>query len=256
MAKIRLLPFLMRSGKFKDSHEIEKLIQEGRIRVNHRVVHSKLFEFRPVNHTVYIDNKPVATREEQLYFMFHKPEGVVCQKNDAMGRPSVWDYLKKHSKLSESEIQALATVGRLDLGTSGLILLTTDGELVNKVAQPASGIEKEYHVVADGSVGEDLVERLRKGVDIPVEVEGKTETVKTKPCTVTVVSRNAKETALRIVLKEGKKRQVRMMMRAVGHPVITLRRERVGGVSLGALELGGLRKFAKEELTSLLFSCE
>jgi 23S rRNA pseudouridine2605 synthase len=135
-------------------------------------------------------------------------------------------------------------VGRLDKETTGLILLTNDGDWANCVTHPRYGIEKEYAVLVRGHPGEDVLARLREGVELP-------DGTRTAPAQVWQMGGTASETWLRLVVIEGKKRQIRLMLVAVGHPVIALRRVRVGRIELGQLGEGRWRYLTEQEVESV-----
>jgi pseudouridine synthase len=246
--KVKITPFLLRTGLYNDSHEITALIKDGKVRVGDRIVHTTGFEFRPSTEHVFVDGKPVEPRKEQHYYMFNKPIGVICQKNDAKGRPTVWDWLKKNSPLEENVIQALVTVGRLDINTEGLLLLTTDGELVNKVIQPEFKIPKEYHCIVKGEVEEEMLEPIRKGMKVSIKTPEGRENVNTLPAQATLIQKGPTKSTLSISIIEGKKRQVRAMLEAIGHPALQLRREKIGKLELGNLKTGTVRRLSKEEV--------
>ncbi len=249
--KIRILSYLLSTGKFKDSNDLTKVIQDNRVRVGDRVVHSLNFEFRPSTETVFVDNHKV-TPLEHSYYLFHKPIGIISQKNDAEGRLSVWDFLAKNAILPPAKVNALVTIGRLDIDTQGLLLITTDRNFVNKISNPSSKIEKEYYVVADGVVSDASLERLRSGVRLSVKVHNKRKTITTLPAQVRLLKRSSNKTELSIVITEGKKRQVRAMLFAVGHKVTFLQRTRIGHFLLGKIPVGQISPVSHADFMKLL----
>lgn len=214
----------------------EELIREGRVAVNGEIVQEMGVTVSP-DDEVRVDNKPI--RQAKLYtLVLNKPRGVVTTLSDPQGRPTIRKWLPDYG------VQ-LKPVGRLDMDTEGLLLVTNDGELANRLAHPRYGIEKEYLAVVRGVPSENSLERLRHGVVI--------EGGKTAPASVEMLraERDQPNRALRIVLHEGRKRQVRQMCAAVGHPVISLKRVRVGPLFLKGLRPGECKLLGKKEVDQL-----
>jgi 23S rRNA pseudouridine2605 synthase len=214
----------------------EKLILEGRVSVDGRIVMQMGVKVDP-DSTIAVDGQPIAT--PKLYTVaLYKPAGVVTTLSDPQGRPTIVKYLPDYGC-------QLKPVGRLDMDTSGLLLVTNDGEMANRIAHPRHGIEKEYQAIVRGIPDETALNHLRKGVF----VEGR----KTAPAKVFLgrVEERAGTTMLKIILHEGRKRQVRLMCEAVGHPVITLKRVRVGSLVLKGMRAGEARLLSKVEVDKL-----
>ncbi len=249
--KTRILPYLLRSGRFSDSGAVKKALSEGKVKVGDRVVTSPSFEFRPSTHTVSMNGKKITARVEQITIMLHKPEGVICQKNDREGRRNVWQWLMKHSPLKPEEVRGLATVGRLDIGTRGLLLLTSDGDFVNRINQPKVKIPKKYAVHAEGYLSDASIRNLQSGVRIPLKQGGKRVHYQTLPARVGLRSRDKDGSRFIVTIVEGKKRQVRLMCAAVGNPVVDLQRVAVGGLSLGRLKEGEMRLLSEKDICAL-----
>ena len=251
--KIRMFPFLFRTGKFKDGNEVMRLIKDGKVKVDDRVIINPIFEFRPNTKSVYINGKKIEGQKEELYFIFNKPQGVICQKNDPKGRPSIWDWLKSHSDLKEEEINSLVSVGRIDINTEGLLILTNDSSIVNHVLQPKNHIEKEYYAIVKDFLSDKAVSQLEEGIDIIVGYKGKKKKIHALPAKVRILSRNQSKSEIMLEICEGKRRQVREMLNAVGNPVTFLRRERIGKILLEDLKVGKIKNISKEEIQNLLF---
>jgi len=173
------------------------------------------------------------------YLVMNKPVGHVTTMRDPQGRPTVTKFLPKLDA-------TLKPVGRLDMDTEGLLLFTNDGEFANRLTHPRFGVEKEYLANVSGIVDPEALDKLRKGVYI--------EGGKTAPAKAAVVhaEEKADRTTLRLVIHEGRKRQVRQMCEAVGHPVITLKRVRIGPVVLRGMARGECRMLGKQEVEALL----
>ena len=185
---------------------------------------------------VELDGEPVVLPESHTYVILNKPPGYVVTMSDPQGRPTVGDLL--------SDLGAkVVPVGRLDAPTEGLLILTDDGDVAHRVAHPSFEIDKVYEVVAIGALSESDAARLSGGI----ELDGRT----TAPAEVRVLSTERNVSTVLITIHEGRKRQVRRMFEAIGHPVKRLRRVRIGPVELGDLRSGRWRRLTGEEVSSL-----
>lgn len=214
----------------------EKLILEGRVEVNGQIVVELGYKVAPEDN-VRVDG--VGLRSTKTYtVVINKPLGVVTTLSDPQGRPTIVRYLPDYG------VQ-LKPVGRLDMDTEGLIVCTNDGELAHRLAHPKYGVEKEYQAVVLGIPTEEELETIRTGVYI----EGK----KTFPAKVEVIHAEPKSntTGLRIIIHEGRKRQVRLMCEAVGHPVKSLKRVRYGPLRIKGMRSGEARLMGKKEVDEL-----
>jgi 23S rRNA pseudouridine2605 synthase len=214
----------------------ERLIQDGRVAVNGEIVRELGAKVRPED-TVLVDG--VAIQVERLVtVILNKPTGVVTTLSDPQRRPTIVKFLPELGV-------TLKPIGRLDMDTEGLLLATSDGELAQRLAHPRYGIEKEYQVIVNGIPDDRALERLRTGV----HVEGRM----TLPARVEVIHAEPKTqtTGLRIILKEGRKRQVRIMCDTVGHPVKSLKRVRLGPFQVRGMRPGEARVLGKAEVDDL-----
>jgi 23S rRNA pseudouridine2605 synthase len=214
----------------------EKLILEGRVTVNGEIVAELGFKVGP-DDVVRVDEQPIRTARHYTVLL-NKPAGVVTTLSDPQGRPTVVKYLPDFG------VQ-LKPVGRLDMDTEGLLLVTNDGELANRLAHPRYGVEKEYQAIVKGLPSEEALEWLRNGVFF----EGR----KSAPAKVEVIHAEPKTqtTGLRITIHEGRKRQVRLMCEVVGHPVISLKRLRYGPLRVKGMRVGEARLLGKKEVDDL-----
>jgi 23S rRNA pseudouridine2605 synthase len=193
----------------------------------------------PEGASVALDGRPVAP-ETHAYVLLHKPPGVVTTVRDTHGRRTVVDLVGAESRLFP--------VGRLDADTTGLLLLTNDGELAARLTHPRHGVEKTYEATVRGAVGAEAVRALAAGI----ELDGR----RTAPARVRVLRASGKQSVLEIVLHEGRKRQVRRMCEAVGHPVLSLHRSAYAGLRLGALAAGASRPLRPAEVELLRSAAE
>jgi 23S rRNA pseudouridine2605 synthase len=186
---------------------------------------------------VTVDGRRVEPAQGHQYLVLHKPAGVVVTARDPQGRPTVLDLVR------EAGAGRLFPVGRLDAGTTGLLLLTDDGELANRLAHPRHKVAKEYVALVAGVPGERDLRALRSGVVL--------EDGPTLPAEVELLGTARGLSRVRLVIREGRNRQVRRMLEAVGHPVRELTRTGFGPLRLGRLRPGGWRRLRPPELAAL-----
>jgi pseudouridine synthase len=185
---------------------------------------------------VAVDGRPVEPATTLTYLMMNKPAGVLTSVGDDRGRPTVVDGLPPGQP-------RLFPVGRLDVDSRGLLLLTDDGELAVRLMHPRYHVEKEYRVVISGRPDPDALRRLAEGMVVKGE--------RFQPANVRVLDGDAERTRLAMVLREGRKREVRRLWQALGHRVVDLQRTRVDGLQLGDLDEGAVRSLRPEEVARL-----
>jgi 23S rRNA pseudouridine2605 synthase len=228
---VRLAKYLAHAG-VASRRAAEELIRAGRVRVGEEVV---LNPARDVgdDSAVTLDGRPLAGPEPRVVYALHKPLGVVSTARDPHGRPTVVE-------LVPSPGVRLYPVGRLDADSSGLLLLTNDGELANRLTHPRHGVPKTYRArLGGGPVGERALNALRRGVEL--------EDGPTAPARV----RRVRGNVIELTLAEGRNRQVRRMCEAVGHPVLALARVRFGPLRLAGLAPGAHRRLSATEVEKL-----
>jgi 23S rRNA pseudouridine2605 synthase len=233
---MRLAKYIAHAG-VASRRAAEELIDEGRVRVEGHVVRNPAEQVEP-GISVTVDGRPVGEAEARVAYILHKPVGVLSTARDPFGRPTVLELLEPGSL-------RLYPVGRLDADSSGLILLTNDGELANRLTHPRYEVSKTYRVLVDGGpVAEDVLRELRTGVRL--------EDGPTAPAQVRRLQRGAGGAErLEVTIREGRNRQVRRMCEAVGHPVLALQRVSFGPLSLGELAPGESRRLGEDELKQL-----
>lgn len=233
MEEIRINKYLASLG-IGSRREIDKLIEEGKIKVNGEVISAGIKVTD--NDTIEVKGKKITKEtEKKVYYMLNKPLEVLSSAKDDRGRKTVVDIIKCKERVFP--------IGRLDYNTTGLILLTNDGELFNRVIHPRSEVYKEYYVKVLGEIKDSSIKTLEDGVELEDGV--------TLPAYVKVLSRERGKSELIISIREGRNRQVRRMMDAVKHPVVILRRERIGKLSLGKLKIGEYRELTESEVKYL-----
>ena len=238
----RLSRFLAHAGIASRRHA-EELIAAGRVQVTGVTVVTQGTRINPDTDIVLVDSKPVRTASKQVYLMLHKPIGYVSTAYDPQGRPTVLDLLP-------AELRAVRVypVGRLDIDTGGLLLLTNDGDFALHLTHPHYSIQKHYQALVQGCPSESSLIALRSGVTI---TEDKGRSHKTAPAQVSLLRKAGTNCWLSLTIHEGRKRQVRRMLAAVGHPVLELSRVGIGPLSLGDVPAGKWRHLTNEEVKSL-----
>ncbi len=238
----RLSRFLARAG-IASRRRAEELIAAGRVQVNGVRVTAQGTRINPDTDLVLVDNKPVRAITKHVYLLLHKPVGYVSTAYDPHGRPTVLDLLPP-------ELRALRVypVGRLDIDTSGLLLLTNDGDFALHVTHPRYSMQKHYQALVKGCPSESSLQALRNGLTI-VEDQGRTHI--TAPAGIRVLRKEGSDCWLSLTIHEGRKRQVRRMLAAAGHPVLELSRVRIGPVELKDLPAAKWRYLTEDEVHSL-----
>jgi len=214
----------------------EEYIRQGRVRVDGRLVTRLGTRVDPESSEILFDDKPVRPLHRFLYLLLHKPPGYVSTLSDPQGRPIVTDLLP------DIETRVFP-VGRLDVDSEGALLMTNDGPLTNLILHPRYGVRKTYRIKVTGVPRPEILDRLRQGIPL----EGR----RTLPATIRLLSRQGGTSSLEVILHEGRKRQVRKMFAAVGHPVLRLRRTAYGRLGLGDLRPGQYRFLGKKEIKKI-----
>jgi 23S rRNA pseudouridine2605 synthase len=235
MAQERLQKVIAQSG-YTSRRKAEKLIVEGQVKVNNKVVTTLGTKVGP-NDEVEVEGIPLE-KEEPVYYMLYKPRGVISSVEDDKGRKTVLDFFPEVE-------ERIYPIGRLDYNSSGLILLTNDGEFANMLMHPSFGIEKVYVAKLEGIPSKKELHQLRKGV----KSEG--ETLKAERYQVLSEDRKKNTMILELTLIEGKNRHVRRMMEQIGYPVQKLKRERYGMLNLEGLNSGETRALTPKEVKQL-----
>ncbi len=233
---MRLQKFLARGG-VASRRASEKLILTGRVLVNGQVVTELGTKVNPYEDEVFVDGKKVAVKRDDVVLMLYKPAGYLTSMKDDRGRPCVAQLVPVDA------YPGLFPVGRLDFDTTGLLLFTTDGELGNALLHPSFHVDKQYHALVQGHPSKEALATLRKGVRLEDGI--------TAPARVSVLKQQKTSTLLSLTIHEGKKRQVKRMCEAVGHPVIRLHRAQFGPLSLEGLAEGSYRLLSDEEVAKL-----
>lgn len=229
---MRVNKFLAAAG-VASRRDSDKLISDGKVTVNGKiaVVGQEVGE----GDEVFVDSKKVEIKKNE-YYILNKPKGYICSVSDEKGRKTVLDLMPQN-------VGRIYPVGRLDYDSEGLIILTTDGELAQKLTHPSNEIPKTYLVKIEGTLKESDLNPIRSGI----EIEGYV----TKKCKAHIVETNKFYTKIHITLTEGKNREIRKMFAAIGKEVSLLKRIKVGEITLRGLDRGAFRKLSEREVAYL-----
>lgn len=228
---MRINKYIANAG-IASRRKADELIKAGKVKVNGKVMSQPGYDVADSDE-VLVEGKPVQSTENKVYYAMNKPLGVITSVNDDRGRMTVVDIM------SDVE-ERVFPVGRLDYNTSGLLLLTNDGDFANRIMHPGRRVDKTYRVRVAGNISKIKISVLRAGVRL-----GK---FKTAPARVDVITWNRHSMILEVTIHEGKNRQIRRMFEAVGYPVQELERISIGNMKLGHLKPGQYRKLSKREL--------
>lgn len=232
---MRLQKYLAEAG-VASRRAAEKLILDGRVTVNGET--AELGMSVEEGDEVEVDGSPVQPEDEQVVIMLYKPRGVVSTTFDPEGRPTVQEFFKDIPL-------RLYNIGRLDLNSEGLLLMTNNGDLCNRMTHPRYMVEKTYYAVCDGKLTPEQRAKLVNGVMLDDGM--------TAPAKVNYTTTNQKgDTGISITIREGRNRQIRRMLEAVGHKTLRLKREAFGPLTLGELKSGEWRYLTKSEINALL----
>lgn len=239
MEEIRVQKFLSEAG-ICSRRKAEELIIQGKIKVNGKIINELGTKINPDKDIVEYDGKKVNKNiQKHVYILLNKPIGYVTTTNDQFGRPTVLDLVKINKRV--------LPVGRLDMYTSGALILTDDGEFINKITHPKHEITKSYIATVKGIVSKEDIEKLKKGVNIDDEYVTSEANAK-----IIKIDNEKDISRIEIVIHEGKNRQVRKMCEAIGKKVLALHRTKIGGIEAKSIKLGAWRYLSDKEIESLI----
>ncbi|PLT34827.1 pseudouridine synthase [Bacillus sp. V5-8f] len=231
----RLQKVIAHSG-LASRRKAEEMIKEGKVKVNGKIVTELGTKVGPTD-KIEVDQVPV-TKEVPVYYLFYKPRGVISAVSDDKNRKVVTDFFPE-------VIERIYPVGRLDYDTSGLLILTNDGEFANTLMHPKHEVDKVYVAKVKGIPLRENLRKLERGIILE---DGKTAPAKTK---VLSIDKKKQTAIVEITIHEGKNRQVRRMLEAIGHPVLKLKREKYGFLTLHGLSAGESRELTPHEVKQL-----
>jgi pseudouridine synthase len=233
--RVRLNKYLRNCG-LASRRKSEGLVEEGRVKVNGTTVTQVATLVDPQADEVRVDGEVVRPVGKTVYLAVYKPRGVVVTASDPRGRTTVFEAVKGLP-------EGVFSVGRLDMESEGLLLMTNDGKLAFRLTHPRYGIERRYEVTVRGRLGEGAIESLIEGVQL--------EDGRARAVSAWVLEKEGGRTRIGLTLTEGRKREIRRMLAALGYEVLELVRVSFGGVPLGDLEPGGWRRLERDEVRGL-----
>ncbi|MFV0314787.1 MAG: pseudouridine synthase [Anaerotignum sp.] len=232
----RLQKYLAEAG-IASRRKAEELILAGKVKVNGQIITELGTKVDPKKDEIFYLDKKISKKEvEMIYIMLHKPEGYVTTSKEQFGRPGVMDLVKGINV-------RIFPVGRLDYDTSGLLLLTNDGELTYKLTHPKHDVDKTYIAKVHGTPDDMDLQKFRRGVYIDEK--------RTKPAKIQIREKGERQSTVEIIIHEGRNRQVRKMCEAIKHPVAQLRRIAIGELKMGDLAKGKYRHLTEKEVKYL-----
>lgn len=232
--KVRLQKHLAECG-IASRRKSEELIEMGKVKVNGHIA-TLGTKVDPKRDKITVRGKTVVANTTKMYIMLHKPRGFVTTASDEKGRKCVTDLVK------DAPVR-LFPVGRLDMNSEGLLLMTNDGEFSNRLTHPSYHVNKTYRVTVKGDVVDEKIIQLKEGIMLDGE--------KTLPCDCFIAERKTDRTVLIFIIQEGRNRQIRRMCEAVGLEVLRLKRTEIAGVKLGMLPRGSWRPLNEKEMRRL-----
>lgn len=232
---MRLQKYIAHCG-IASRRKAEELILDGRVKVNNKIVIELGVKIDPDKDTIKVNDKSIRKEGKKVYIMLNKPVGYVTTMSDEKDRKIVTDLI-------EGVRERVYPVGRLDSDTTGLLLLTNDGDLTYKLTHPSNEVVKRYIAIVEGVPSRWELERFRRGLVIDGKV--------TSEATIEIAKRYEDESILDISMHEGRNRQVKKMCETINHPVKKLKRIGIGGLEIGGLDLGNWRFLDEEEIKHL-----
>lgn len=235
---MRINKFIAASG-VASRRKAESLVLEGRIRVNGEVIQDLSYQVDEENDRVTFDSEEISVRNEKpVYIMINKPEGYITSVKDQFGRKSVSDLV---SDIKER----IYPVGRLDYETSGLLIMTNDGDLTYKITHPKHEMDKVYIASVRGMISQEEKHNFENGLKIEDYITSKAK------LKVIKYDKDKNYSVCKVTIHEGKNRQVRKMFQAINHPTMNLKRVQVGKINIGDLEIGKYRELTRDEVDYL-----
>jgi len=232
---MRLNKYLAKAG-IASRRAADNIIEQGRVSINGSVVTKLGTVVEENSDKVKFDGKIILLPKEYDYIIINKPLGYLVTCHDSFNRPIILDLITRYRKI-------VRPVGRLDLNSTGLLLLTNDGELAFRLTHPRYRVDKKYKVQCEGIIGDEDIEKLRTGIEL--------EEGTTSPADIRLISQKENITKLEMIIHEGRKRQIRRMCDKIGHKVIKLHRVCIGQLTVDKLKSGKYRNLTDEEIAGL-----
>ncbi len=232
----RLQKYLANAG-IASRRKCEELILEGKVKVNGQIVRELGFKIDPETDLVEFEGAKVEKREKKIVLIMNKPKEIISSVTDPQGRKTVLDLLP-------DKFPRLYPVGRLDYESEGMLILTNDGYLADKIMHPKNEIKKIYHVWVYGYPSQESLEKFSQGLEL--------EDGKTAPAKIKLIRKARSTSLMEVEIQEGKKRQIRRMFEELGHPVAKLERIQIGHLTMGKLAQGKFKRLNEDDINKLL----
>lgn len=231
----RLQKYMARCG-LASRRECEKIISQGKVTVNGKLILEMGKKINPSKDEIKVEGRLIVPETKKAYIILNKPVGYISTVSDPMGRPTILELIGDIGL-------RIFPVGRLDFDSQGLIILTNDGDFTYYLTHPKHGIKKEYRVLVSGSPKNEDIESLKRGINI--------DDYFTNPAEIININKEDGGSIFKVIINEGRNRQVRRMFDSIGHPVISLTRVSVGNITLGNLPLGSWRYLRQDEVDGI-----
>ncbi len=231
---MRINKYLAECG-LSSRRKCELFVKDGRVKINGKIITELSTDVRDGD-IVTVDDNKVNPIKKHIYIMLNKPKGYICSSSDEHGRKTVLDLIKDHD-------ERIFPVGRLDYDSEGLLILTTDGDLANRITHPRNEIPKTYIAKVEGAVDDEAINKLRNGIILDGE--------KTKKCRIKLLEFKNGMSRFEVVISEGRNRQVRRMFESINKEVVFLKRVAIGDLKLSGLNRGEYRDLYPEEINYL-----
>lgn len=243
--KRTIYQILVEAGLVESKKQAVDLARAEKIIIDGLPVTSLHYQINPRKSKIIVNEKEIELEDKRRYFILNKPKGIITTKQNIL------KFFKGNVK--DQELFAYYPIGRLDKDTTGLLIITNDGRLGNKILNPKQNIAKTYEAIISGKLSNNAIEQLEKGVEISLEEDGKITKYITQPAQIKVLDFKDKQTRVEIIITEGKKRQVIRMFKTVNYRVIELKRIKIGRLELEDLKIGQIKEIPRQEFFKLIF---
>jgi len=243
--KRTIYQIIVEAGLVESKKQAVDLARNEKIIVDGLPITSLHYQVNPRKSKITVNEKEIKLEDKRRYFILNKPKGVITTKENIL------KLFKGHIK--NEELFAYYPIGRLDKNTTGLLIITNDGRLGNKILNPKQKIAKTYEAIVSGKLSDNAIEQLEKGVEISLEEDGKITKYRTQPAQIIILDFKDKQTRVEIIITEGKKRQIIRMFKSVNYRVIELKRTKIGRLELDNLNIGEVKEIPRQEFFKLVF---
>ena len=243
--KRTIYQIIVEAGLVESKKQAVDLARNEKIIVDGLPITSLHYQVNPRKSKITVNEKEIKLEDKRRYFILNKSKGVITTKENIL------KFLK--GKVKDQELFSYYPIGRLDKDTTGLLIITNDGRLGNKILNPKQKIAKTYEAIVSGKLSDNAIEQLEKGVEISLEEDGKITKYRTQPAQIIILDFKDKQTRVEIIITEGKKRQIIRMFKSVNYRVIELKRTKIGRLELDNLNIGEVKEIPRQEFFKLVF---